>query len=102
MPRLAARERITMASEEGVMERTARERFVEAMQRISKFLRGQDQEFGGSLGEEVARECIEAFADAECGLRERGGLWTVDWMKQHKGEGHAACRAALLKEVFGE
>lgn len=77
-------------------EPSARERFVEMMGYLYKA-------FGDAPGAgSIMRQAVEAFADAECGLRERGGLRTVGWMRQHKGDGHTACRAALIKEVFGE
>lgn len=72
-----------------------RERFVEAMHLIVGA-------YGNETGacEDYARQAVEAFADAECGLTKAYKAERGPCCKSLHADCscHAACRAALLKE----
>lgn len=78
-------------------EPSARARFVEAMRRLdgtihaAMNLKFQDEAY------EDMRQAVEAFADAECNWDD-----PEPQIRSCLSGGHAACRAALLKEVMGE
>ena len=73
------------AAESAVERRDPRARFVEAMRVVCKHTAGYQN---------AQRAAVEAFADAECGE-------TLDTRHFRHGA-HAACRAALIKEIFHE
>ena len=65
--------------------RTARERFVEAMRSIQRHAITRQ-----SILPDRVRQAAEAFADAVCSANDDG----------EPAADHAACRAALLKEIW--
>jgi hypothetical protein len=59
------------------------------------------QEDGGECCVDRVRQAVEAFADAGCERTMIQHKTGCDG-ERHCSEEHAACRAALLKEIFGE